>query len=325
MLNEIIEEVSRRVKKAEGNFAAFEDGRYSPVEFSHKNYRDIPKGSGRTLLFVDGGNSELLQIPGTSLQIMRNAAVVMKGNKMLLSRKREFYVLAAGGGKHPATAKIFSEGKVSEVSADSSELDGFCDAIRRSSEIRFATEMLEELPRGGIAVLDGSIEAANKMEKTHLEEFYGAASVNGVNVSAVSKTTGLVTEKGEPYPAMLSERAAGRKWYYHPVASIRSEDHRAEMLFARLHEKSEHAFRIDLYSGNRESIPGIVGELAENSRDLTFPGYPYGLVLADRLARVSEREAGRLKARLAATAGNRWSEIKVHLAAGNAHEILDSA
>ena len=325
MLNEIIEEVSRRVRKTEGNFAAFEDGRYSPVEFSHKNYREILKGSGRTLLFVDGGNSELLQMPGTSLQIMRNAAVVMKGNKMLLSRNREFYVLAAGGRKHPATAKIFSEGKVSEVSAGKVEPDGFCDTIRRSSEIRFATEMLSELSRGGIVVLDGSLESADGIEKTHLEGLYGAAVGKGVSVAAVSKTTGLVTEKGEPYPAMLSERTTGGKWYYHPVAAIRSEDHRAEMLFAKLHEKSGHTFRIDLHSGNREGIPEIVSELAENAKDLSFPGYPYGLMLADRLARVSERETGMLKARLAAAAGDKWNEIKAHLASGNAHEILDSA
>ena len=325
MLKEIIEEVSKRVRKAEGNFAAFEDRRYSPVEFSDKNYREIGKASGRTLLFVDGGNSEILQMPGTSLQIMRNAAVVMKGNKLLLSRKREFYVLATSDGKQSATAKIFSGGgEISEVSAGRTELGRFCDVIRRSSEIRFATEMLDEVPRDAVAVLDGSLEVVNPIEKTQLEGLYGAARGKGVSVAAMSKTTRLMTEKGEPYPAMLNERAGSRKWYYHPVAAIKSEDHRAEMLFARLHEKSDHAFRTEIYGRDRDKMPGIVSELAENSRDLTFPGYPYGLILTDKLARVSERETGLIKARLTAAAGNKWNEIKAHLAAGNAHEILDS-
>ena len=324
MLNEIIEEVSRRVRKAEGNFPVFEDRRYSPVEFSHKNYSEIGRGNGRVLLLVDGGNSELLQMPGTSLQIMRNAAVVMKGNRLLLTRKREFYVLAATNGKQSATGKIFGEGKVSEVSAGSMELSRFCDTIRRSSEIKFATEMMEEVPRDSVAVLDGSLEASNAMEKTQLEGLYKAASAMGVSVAAISKTTGLRTERGESYPAMLNERAGSGKWHYHPVVSIRSEDHKAEMLFAKFHEKSGHVFRTDVRSNNKESVPAIAAELAENSRDLTFPGYPYGLILADKLARVSERETGVIKARLAAAAGNKWSKIKAHLAAGNAHEILDS-
>ncbi|MAG15689.1 hypothetical protein CMO88_01365 [Candidatus Woesearchaeota archaeon] len=320
MLKEIIEEVSKRVEKAEGNHAVFNDRHYKPVKFSLNNFKEISNSSsGKTIVFVDGGNSELVSAPGLSLQLMRNAAVVLKNNKMIKNRKREFYVLAIAEDKE-VKAKIYTDdGEETEVKGR--DLTKLCDSIRKSSEIKFASEMLSE---GAVVFLDGTLEAENDIEKQHFDDLYLEASKKKVTIAAVAKTTTLTTEKGSSFAAMLDSKDKNGAWYYYPVAEIASEHHKAEMLFAKMHEKSSHVFRTEIHNQQKEKIEETIAELKENSRDLTFPGYPYGLILADKLARVSDRETDYVKAKLFATAGNKWNELRKNLAAVNAHEILDS-
>ena len=326
MLKEIIEEVSKRVGKSHGNIAVFNDKRYNPVDFSESNYREIGKSSGKTVLFVDGGNSELISAPGLSLQLIRNAAVIMKENKLITSKKREFYLLATVDSSKKIIGKIFHKDneKADVIEATGGELGTFCDVVRRTSEIKFAAEAVGQLESGSIAVLDGTLQATNDMEKNHLDALYRDADTKGINVAALAKTTTLMTDQGDSYAAMLSQRGPKNDWYYYPIATIDSEHHRAEIAFSKLHERSSHVFRTELYNQQKDKLVEVIAELKENARELTFPGYPYGLILADKLARVSEKEAAYLKAKMFAAAGNKWNELRKNLAAVNAHEILDS-
>ena len=107
------------------------------------------------------------------------------------------------------------------------------------------------------------------------------------------------------------------------MAEISNKKHKADILFAKLHEKSRHAFRIEVYNRQNEKIPELAAELSENSKEITFPGYPYGLIIADKMARISEKETEYIKAKIAATAGKKWEAIGRSLSAANAHEILD--
>lgn len=64
--------------------------------------------------------------------------------------------------------------------------------------------------------------------------------------------------------------------------------------------------------------------LAFLSRDIVFPGYPYGLLVADRFARVSNEENGYLLGLFEALAGKIWKQIHVGIHLLNAHDVLDS-
>ncbi len=328
MINEIISEVSRRAEKAEGSFAEFGNRKYRAIEFSEGNYRGIGRGKGSAILFVDGGSCDIIPAPEMSLQLIRNAAVVMKGNRMVSGSKREFYALAATEekeGRKIITARIYG-GKEDETAEEKAGTGtaAFCDSLRKASEIKFAIETLDRVENGGMVVLDGTLEAANDMEKRHLDELYYEAERKGVTVAAVAKTTGMMTDKGSSFAAMLNIKGPEREWLYYPVAEINSDYHNAEMLFVKLHEKSSHVFRAEVCKRQKERIADVAAELKENARELTFPGYPYGLIMADRLARVSEREADYLKAKMFAAAGSRWNNVKRSMAAVDAHDILDS-
>ncbi len=327
MINEIIDEVRKRADRAEGNLAEFSDRKCRAIRFSEANYRAIGRGAGKALLFIDGGNCEIVSAPGMALQLIRNAAVVVKGNRIMSSRKREFYALASTEekeGRKRTAARIYSGREIETAEGKANTgIAAFCDSLRKASEIKFAIETMGSIEKGGIVVLDGTLEAIDDMEKLHFDELYLEAARKGVTVAALAKTTSLMTDKGGSFAAMLSARGPEKEWYYHPVAEINSEYHNAEMLFARLHEKSSHVFRTEVYKGQRERLAEVVAELKENSRELTFPGYPYGLIMADKLARVSEKEAAYLKAKIFAAAGSKWKNLKRSIAAMDAHDILD--
>ncbi|MBI2137015.1 DNA double-strand break repair nuclease NurA [Candidatus Woesearchaeota archaeon] len=328
MLRGIIREISKKVESAEGSRAAFRGKGYAPVEFSQANYAGIKNAEGKALVFADGGNAEIISVPGLSLQLARTAAVEMKNNRLQKITRKEFYILAAAEekeGKLVATAKIYdSKGNKYEAEAgytNGKSLQKLCESIRKCAEIKLAAEATEE---NAITVLDGTLEAENETEEKELEKLYETAERKNAIVAAVAKTTTLLTEKGSPFSAMLLQKGPEKSWQYSPVAEISGEKHKAGIFFAKMHEKSRHAFRIEIYNRQKEKIPELVAELAENSKEITFPGYPYGLIMADKMARISEKEAECLKAKIAATAGKNWGAIGRSLSALNAHEILDS-
>ena len=316
MIRKIIEEVSKKSEETYGNFPQFNNEKYSPIEFSLSNYQEIKNRNGNHLVFIDGGNAELINTPGLSLQIIRTAAVVMKNNKLTKSTKKQFYVLASSNGKK-TQAKIF--GHKDQTFESTLKPTKLCELIRRTSELKSAAENLGK----ATVVLDGTLEARTSTEKNRLEELKLKATAKKSKVVAIAKTTTLLTNSGKAFATLLMNNKNG-SWHYHPLVKIESNYHPAEMFFVKLHEASKHAFRAEVFKEQENQITTITEELKSNSKDITFPGYPYGLILADKLARISNAEAELLKLKMFAAAGNKWKNIKKDQTASDAHQILDS-
>jgi hypothetical protein len=64
--------------------------------------------------------------------------------------------------------------------------------------------------------------------------------------------------------------------------------------------------------------------LLANSKDISFPGYPYGLIIADRFARVSNNEKAYLRTLFFSKAGGKTEMLVNETASINSHNILDS-
>ena len=80
------------------------------------------------------------------------------------------------------------------------------------------------------------------------------------------------------------------EWYYYPVVNIEDEEHQAEMYFIKLHKDSKHTFMFEVYKENEYNLQNILSLLKQNSIDPVFLGYPYGLIEADKFARVTAQE-----------------------------------
>ena len=162
-----------------------------------------------------------------------------------------------------------------------------------------ATVVDRELAGGDILVLDGTLQTGYGGEARLADALYGAARRRGVIVCALAKTTTLMGPGGVPvlYAAQEAARAAGHQTWHMPLARRVPGDGSGFVLAVRLHRHSRFTYRLevlrdqyDLLQGSGE-IGGVIGSIAANSGDPSFPGYPYGLISADRYARVRGAEA----------------------------------
>ena len=317
MLDQVIKEFDEAFESSAPEAAFFKDKRYSPVFFSEKSYHPIKESKQAEMVFVDGGNAFLIELPGRSVQLARTASVHLKGSGSFFKEKEEFYILSSEKNGRTSVRVIGRQGLVEEQTLGPEADPGkFCQNFRKTMELKKGLSMLGR----GTLVLDGTLMASNDEQKNILQQLRNKASETGTKIAGLSKTTSIVNSRGSSFAASL----AGKKgsWWYYPVAKIDSEFHDAELFFVKLNDSSRHVFRAEVFREQALAIPDIVAELKNNSKDLAFPGYPYGLVLADRIARVTNEEVMFFEAFLTSRCKNS-ENIESELNALNAHKILD--
>lgn len=208
--------------------------------------------------------------------------------------------------------------------------------VRRYLELWFARKLVQE-GHARIMVLDGSLAAKHAQEREMMEGLMSDASARNIPVIGLSKTSDLLTKKGSSVMGLLKHHGPACAWVYHPVLSYPvlspdssgSSSSQIEMCFARLHPLASHVVRIDV-AGHRISsalpaiLPLIIGTLADYSQDPVFFGYPYGLVDADQLARISKAEQQYLQTRLKAAFGAGWKVAERWVSGKDAHGVLDA-
>ena len=149
------------------------------------------------------------------------------------------------------------------------------------------------LDKGDIIVRDGVLQTSVEEERKYAEEVYNIVLKNEVYLLGLAKTCSLRTTSGYPLIASVKFLARGnnlKKWYYHPIAENDHPDHKGEMYIVKYHPSSEYVFRTEFYREQDPPVTDVLGHLALQANDPIFLGYPYGLVDADKKARVTDEE-----------------------------------
>lgn len=302
---------------------------YIPYSLNKTAWMNLEMAASKTVTaVVDGGNAEIFKTPKAALHRVRTANVFLQSNRIISARQREGYVMAKASVTQ--TGNIECEANVIDSNLDFTPLPTLrsqdpctlAEMSRRMLEIAASKAAVKELSShscGKLLVIDGTLETKTELEREEMEELKKIAAEACVTIAAVAKTCSLLTNKGNaliPAVGRLSAKAG-----YIAVGEGTEENHRAVIAIARLNEASQYLFRIE--AENEDLLKTVVQELAGQSNDLAFPGYPYGLVMADRLARVSNEEAEVIKAKLLATAGKEIRELIEQSKALDAHGILD--
>ncbi|MFH1053986.1 MAG: DNA double-strand break repair nuclease NurA [Candidatus Woesearchaeota archaeon] len=304
------------------------------VKVDIDNFQSV-KGSesDRKICFVDGGNLEILKAPNFSVQIIRVYYTIYQRNKRILAKKKEFFILVKAVNKE---GKIFYEtesfgdsivGKLRFFAYDEEmktgmarvEVSSIAPFVRRLCEIRIIEEIVDELGKGDIIVLDGDLQAKTRVEKEFLERAYELSNAKGIIVSGLAKTNTLLSDSGNAFMQLLLDKAPLEEWYY----KILNEDGK-DIMILRLHRKSNHIFKFEIRKENLDDIDEVAYLLKRNSVDPVFLGYPYGLIEADRFARVTRQELDYLKTKFILQAGKWYKELAKYLNNTNSHEILDT-
>lgn len=302
---------------------------YRLREITAAGWMAIGEAKGGRIAFVDGGNASLISTPSAELQRIRTAAVVISGKKLTEVTQKEGYLLAElhpdSSGKLHFNAKLTdstletSNSYVEGINIGGNELAKFCEAARRIAEIKAAESAVKKLD-GGFAVLDGTLEAFSENEKKALEGLFAAADDRNVTIGAVAKTCSLLTDNGEPLIEAAEKASSGKEGYI-LVAEGTNERHNAAVAVARLNSSASHLFRAE--ARNASDLGKLLAALRNQSNDATFPGYPYGLIMADRFARISDNDADVTKAKIRAAADGETRKMLQGEKALDAHRILD--
>jgi len=359
---EMVESLNRQIEDHDLGRPFFDSKNYISYPFSLDNFKAIRRNvTSRTLAFIDGGNQEVLAAPNFSVHINRVYFNLFEGSRRVMPRSlpRKLEFLSATYSKFDAgeicyhtmifplsrefTSLLPAESDLCFSSIDSSIAEGRMRAdisrvaslSRRFAEWSFSVKVIEEeLEEGDVLIRDGTLQAPITNESLYAEKAYRAAEQQGVLYTGLAKRSSLYTTSG------LSLLGAVRKlaengvpygsWYYFPISECKGADHKAAIFLLKLSPDSKRIFRYEIYKKQTEEygerrLNEVFSDLASNAGDISFPGYPYGLIEADLQARISARELPRYRMTILSEISRqkKWEKFSSHMEASDAHNVLN--
>ena len=345
-MKEAVKDLLESVEFSNDETPYFKNKNYTSFNISNDYFHNIKSfDSDKKICFIDGGNQEIIGSHNFSLQLIRVYYNVYENNKKVSFDIFESLVLINVKKRNNElcfVTKIFpiKNKKNEKLSLDNFSFDiydgtlkkgndevsvsSIGDAMRRFYEISLAKFICDK-KLCDVIILDGSLEVKITSEKEVMQSLYDSSKLNNVSIFSLSKTSSIFTNSGKSLLAVLNSIGPRiESWYYYPIVKIKSETHKSEIYIVKLHEKSNYVFKFEKYIESEMNIEEILSLLKKNSNDAVFLGYPYGLIDADRFARVSNNEIEIWKMKLLSTLGKDFEKIRYTLNSKNAHSILDN-
>lgn len=229
---------------------------------------------------VDGGQALVADARCLQLLVTRAARVRFVGDTCVLEDEGELRATVLGGAENrqAALAALSVGGIDPSTSVD-------INLLRDHDEWAAIARSVEEAEPGAVVLVDGDLQPDWRIPSTFLAELLERADRRQVLLTAVTKHSSL-SRGGGPLLGWLEREAetllGPRAMWWAPVARTRTDVGGVQVVAARLDPDARFAFRIDLpLSVDPEPALGALSALCD---DAAFPGYPYALSVADRLA-----------------------------------------
>lgn len=340
MEKEIIQSIIDSLNKSlteKGEYVQFNDPRYKPIKITKDNFHEIKDTTEkRKIAFIDGGNAEILKAPNFSLQLIRVYYSIYQ-QKRINSKKQEFYILINAVNQEN---NIIYKTQFFGLNKDELKFDSFDETIRQGKhrvsvssvgnvirrfiELETSKKIINELDKNDIILIDGDLKASITNEIDYLNELYEKAIEKNIIICAISKTSELFTEKGNALIPILNEISPEKEWYYYRLVEINNKNHKVDIYIIKLNKSSKYTFKFEIFNETKYNIDQILPIIKNNSTDPIFLGYPYGLIEADKLARISNKEKAYLKTIFLTKLGRNNEKIAQYLNTLNTHNMLDS-
>lgn len=319
----LVSDLGRQLSQKEHSDSIFPYATIKSRTITSDSFKEI-KGieNPKKIAFIDGGDGPIEDSPNFLIVMNRVYFGIFQGKNKLkprhLKSRVEFFsyvvsnITTEDGKKRISfDAKLYpyNEDDVEYLPSEKDlslktegttilEKSRVVSLSRRFAEWLIAKKVVEEeLQKGDMIVLDGSLQTSFKNEIKYADSLYQAATKKGVIVCGLAKTSRLITESGDPLLAridQISENVSFPRWYVE-VAECVTADDRGFMLAAKFHPKSKHVFRFEVLREQFNKMSDsekdeVLASLAANASDLSMLGYPYGFVDADRFAQVRKNE-----------------------------------
>ena len=354
----LVEELQEHLTQKENTDVIFSDGKSKTFPIIPENFTEIKDTEKpRRIAFVDGGDGILEESPNYMIVINRVYFSIFAGKNRIRpskikSRIEFFSFVVSEISKTENTKSISYNTKLYSYNKDDSEylpdendlksktesttiLQGsrLVSLARRFAEWKLAYKIVEnELTKGDMIIMDGSLQTNFKNEMRYAKMLYDLAIQKGVIVCGLAKTSRLVTESGVPLLARIteiSEQVNFAKWYIQ-VAEEVSADDKGFMLVAKFHPKSRHIFRFEILREqfnemSQDEKNEILASICANSGDISMLGYPYGAIDADRFAQVRINELDMYRGMIKAekTKDAKWKSLSKYTLTNEVHDDLN--
>jgi hypothetical protein len=285
------------------------------IEIDKNSFSEIHNSTAsKTIAFIDGGQAEILATGNFCLSFIRIVAQFFQNNQKKQVIKHEFYLFTYAkwineelfyeSKLFPVEGNLLISEEVLSISSNDATIKNgveraaiskVTNMTRRLSELSLANKIQQQVD---FVIMDGNLDSSYKNESKFITQLND-------KVCALAKSSYLFTVSGNSPVVLLNKINPSRCWRYFLNANT---------YFVKLHEKAKHVFRFD---GNPEALPYLM----QNSADALFLGYPYGLILTDKLARVSNEEKSQLRMNFLLRSENK--AILEYLHTQDAHDILD--
>ncbi len=224
---------------------------------------------------VDGGQATVADARCLVLVVARAARTCFRHGTCELEDEGDLRAYLLGGGEDRAVAACLGLGIAADATVD-------LNLLRDHEEWTAVGRCVQEAAPGALVLVDGDLEPDWRVPPSWLTELLARAADRDVHVVAVTKRSSL-SRGGAPLLGALEIEAARdhgpRALWWAPLATSRAG---ARVVAARLDADAPYAFRVDLSPG-ADPETALAG-LAALCDDAGFPGYPYPLTVADRLA-----------------------------------------
>ena len=246
-------------------------------------------------VYIDGGNALIFSSPSACVQLVRLAAIEYEGAQRLRTHRTEALCAVTRANDSYSITWSNDWPGLQVDKEQSMTLESAADLARRVAERRYALSFPH------LVIFDGDLTSRHKHEQDILDSL-------PMPHCGLAKTTTRLTDQGASAAAVLHHRGPPFPWLY-TLSSTEG--------FARLHALSHRSFHLDVRG---ITLPDAAAALAANN-DPSFPGYPYGLVEADTLSRVTVMEQRAMQELLRTKLKGRWQEEAATL---DAHDVLDA-
>lgn len=228
---------------------------------------------------VDGGQALVADARCVQVLVTRAARARFLGGECVLEDDGELRAWLVGSGEERVAAGSLGLGVAPDAAVD-------VNLLREHGEWELVERCVLEAGPGALVLTDGDLRPDYRIPIARVAELLSAASERGVLIAGVTKHSSLA-RGGAPLLGQLELEAAAtvgdRATWWAPIARFRdSLALDVQVVAARLDPDARFAFRVDLPGGVDPRT--VLGALAALCDDAAFPGYPYPLAVADRLA-----------------------------------------
>lgn len=228
---------------------------------------------------VDGGQALVADARSVQLYVTRASTVRRHDGVAVIEDQGELRPHLLGSGEERRSLLALR----SPISPDAA-VD--VHLLRDWGEWEAVASAVESASPGGLVLVDGDLVPDWRIPAWWVRQLLSLAASRSVTVAGVTKHSSLA-RGGAPLVGALEREASAalgeRACWWALVARSRPDlDPGFAVVVARLDPDARFAFRIDLPAG--VDVPATLGALSSLCDDAAFPGYPYPLSVADRLA-----------------------------------------